>query len=186
MFKGLTPLNRSRKVLFYHICIYILRACLRQEPLFCVTRMWKRHADRNSLCCRRVSLSSIFTATLAFLVFMNVSLYYGPFTINVRAEVLSGWGSWDTQKRPDINYFSKSAEKLRTDIVFAGEVVVTTFTSWRSFSRETLRSLSRANAPFLLALWSCLARVRHQLSVELTTLVCMNASLQISVLMCCT
>ena len=44
----------------------------------------------------------------------------------------------------------------------------------------------RATAHFLLVLWSCLAGVRRQLWLELTAMVCMDVSLQSSVLMYCT
>ena len=49
----------------------------------------------------------------------NLHKILGTFTINVRAEILSGRGMGPEilKKRPDINYFSKSGEKRRTEIL---------------------------------------------------------------------
>ena len=48
-----------------------------------------------------------------------------PFAINVRAEILSrkGGGLQILKKRPDINYYSKSTEKLQAGIFTDGVVV---------------------------------------------------------------
>ena len=52
----------------------------------------------------------------------NTCIFTGPFTINVRADILSGRGLEILEKREDINYFSKFAEKLRTDIISGDRV----------------------------------------------------------------
>ena len=47
----------------------------------------------------------------------------GSFTINVRVDIFfGGVGLEILKKRPDINYLSKSSEKLRVDIFSGGGV----------------------------------------------------------------
>ena len=74
-----------------------------------------------------IDLRAIFTSiTYGGVEFSRECAQPQP-TINVRANIFSGGDLEILKKRQDINYFSQSADKLRSDI-FSGEGVVVVVT----------------------------------------------------------